>query len=222
MFMKEDYIMRTIRQITLVLARILGLKNKKRYEEGLQITNETLKKYIGLDSKTVDLLSYKDLIKMISYGNDIDISKGIALCEMLTVEGDIYALQNCFLESYSRYLKSLNIYIKMIMENNTGYDLTSYIHKIEDIVTKLKGYKLSVEVQLNLFNYYETIGKYSKAEDIIFELLEDDIESKKEIVNIAIAFYKRLSNKPKEDLINGNLPIDEVYESRAELEGKYL
>jgi hypothetical protein len=66
-----------------------------------------------------------------------------------------------------------------------------------------------------LFRYYESAGKYSKAEDVLFEALEDSGGA--DWVAAGQAFYERLAGKSDAELAAGNLPREELEESREEL-----
>lgn len=60
--------------------------------------------------------------------------------------------------------------------------------------------------------------KYDKAEDLLFELLDEGVD-KEIVLSEGIAFYERLMKIKPEELKKGNLPIDEVLESIAKIQG---
>jgi hypothetical protein len=59
--------------------------------------------------------------------------------------------------------------------------------------------------------------KYDKAEDVLFELLEQGTH-RNIILSEGVAFYQRLSKKRLEELEKGNLPIDEVLEGMKKIQ----
>ncbi len=75
---------------------------------------------------------------------------------------------------------------------------------------------LEYKVKLLVLKFYGRIGKYGKAEDVLYELLEEKQYSS-EIVAMGIDFYKNLLSRSDEELSNGNLPRDEVEEALSHL-----
>ena len=68
-----------------------------------------------------------------------------------------------------------------------------------------------------LILYHEHQGEYSKAEDCLFELVENGCE---EAIQVGESFYSRLLNRTDQELKRGNLPLSEVNEGLQELKAK--
>jgi len=64
-----------------------------------------------------------------------------------------------------------------------------------------------------VFRYYERMGRYDRAEDVLYEILE----VKPEFSNEGVQFYERLLKRSDEELVKGNLPRDEVLEGMQEM-----
>jgi len=213
---KNDYVMRMIEQLSAVIGQIIGLKNQKKFKESQEILNTTLKRYLGLNLQSLDILSYKDLIRIISAGEKPDSEKCIILAELLKQESGIYEAQGNYINAYSLQLKSLNILIEVLLADADVYS-EQYLDKINEIINLVKVYEIPSNTKGLLFQFYELTGSYDKAEDVFFEWLESEKNSK-DIINKGIAFYKRLMNKGEEELIEGNLPVNEVVESLNKLQ----
>ena len=57
-------------------------------------------------------------------------------------------------------------------------------------------------------HFYEQAGKLSAAEDVIFDMIEDDESG--DAVEFGRAFYERMMELSDEELAKGNLHRDEV------------
>lgn len=68
------------------------------------------------------------------------------------------------------------------------------------------------ELNEKLFQYYRIVGSYSRAEDLLYNMIDSStcIEEKKRLTEEGILFYKNILNKTDEELEHGNLPRNEV------------
>ena len=69
------------------------------------------------------------------------------------------------------------------------------------------------KIMLNKY-YYE--GSYDKAEDLIFNELENNKSI--EIYELGIKFYNELLKKDYDNLIDGNLPRKEIYQGMNDIQ----
>ncbi len=214
---KNDYIMRMIEQLSAFLVQIAGFKAKKQYQEGRQIINEAIKELFGLHPQTLVTLDYKDLMMLISTGGrELDQAKNIMLSELLKENADLYDMEGNDTIGNNLYFKSLNIFIEVLLSNDKRY-VKQCLENIQELIPIIQDREVPDDTQCLLFQYYEYIGEYGKAEDLLYELLESN-HYQTEIVNKGIDFYKRLTNKDQCELIKGNLPLDEVVDGLNQLQ----
>jgi hypothetical protein len=76
---------------------------------------------------------------------------------------------------------------------------------------------MPAHIKFKLFQYYELVGVYGKAEDILYELIEMKYS---DILAEAKSFYLRLLDKSDQELIDGHLPREEVQEGLIQIEKK--
>lgn len=204
---QKDYIMKMIEQLTMAISTLLGSKSKSKIEECRQIVNEALYDLTGMREGTLLKLSHHDLISIISGGKETNTEKCLALAEMLKLKADVS--KDDSVRSFALYLKSLNILIELNLSRSLHVQNSN--QTINEIIDLIKPYKIPRESNLLLFRYYEFIGQYDKAEDVLFKMItankKDEI-----IINEGFAFYNRLKGKTLMDLEGGNLPMDEVIE----------
>ncbi|EHQ90322.1 DUF6483 family protein [Desulfosporosinus youngiae] len=203
---QKDYIIKMIKQLTLAVATLLSSKSKTKIEECQQMLNGAIYDLTGMSEHTILKLSHRDLISIISGGKEINTEKCFALAEMLKLSAEVS--EDDTARSFALYLKSLNIFIEVSLDqrSDTTQNKSQAIHEIINVI---KQYKLPKESNLLIFRYYEFNGRYDKAEDVLFNMIKTN---KDEIVDEGFAFYERLRMKTQEELESGNLPLDEVIE----------
>lgn len=73
MLEEKDFIMRMIKQFTIAIARIMGLKAENKIEESQEVLTEILKDFTGLNKEVLEALPYEILIQKISGGREPNI-----------------------------------------------------------------------------------------------------------------------------------------------------
>jgi tetratricopeptide (TPR) repeat protein len=197
------------------LAIILGLRQANRYEEALIYIDDLFLQAVGLTSSFINSVSEETLLQMLSPLGELSIDKCLWVAALLKAEGEIYEDQGNTLESYYRYLKSLRLFLEVQLHERT-LSISNFYVETEELLSRLEEYEVPDSIKSRLFSYYELTGRYAKAEDILFELLETDHRNR-EIFQQGIAFYERLQGKSDFDLAAGNLSRDEVKEGLAQL-----
>lgn len=212
---EKDYLIRIIRKLVVILAEIGGLTRNARFREAFEKINSAAVKLLGLSSRTIEAMVYKELVQLMTFDGMPDIGKCLALGELLKAEGELFEAKGDTSEAYHRYLKGLNILLEAYKAVE-GSDREVYISPIEEIYNKISDYKLPDETQIMMLKYYEKTGRFSKAEDMLFSLV-DEYGSREDVIREGTAFYERLLEKSPEELASGELPRDEVLEGLASL-----
>jgi hypothetical protein len=210
--LRNDLLMRMSEQIGKGLLYVIELKERGKYSEALSELQRAGELYLGINHTVLDSSSDDLLITLLNAGGNFDFVKSILLAELLQRHGEIYALQNDNSKSYSYYTKALSLLIEALLSNEQAR-VEDYTPAIDNLINELDKYELSTHFKFKIFLYYERIGKYSKAEDLLFEMVEDPV-----MIQEGISFYERLLDKTDEELAEGNLPRDEVEDSLAKLE----
>lgn len=212
---KNDYTSIMLNELYLTLDKLKKLKKEKNLDKSMDLINDSLKQFLGLRFETIDILPYKDLMSIISSSAKINVAKSIVLSELLKEKANLYELKGESIKSFNTYIKSLNIFIELILRENK-LCTEEFFNKIDEIVYITGQYELPLYSKSLLFQYYEVKGEYSKAEDMIFEILDENKDNK-ETIKKAKDFYERLKCKSEEELEKGNLPLDEVLDGLNQL-----
>ncbi len=206
--------MRMIEQLGVVLARVLFKKENKQYAEAEQEVNQGLIQLLGIDPNLVDSLPVEAILELTRFENRLDAEKGIVLAELTLEKARLKELTAGFGVSFLYYIKALHFYLAAL-ESSEYFRKVEYIHKINQVIARLDQYEIPVDLKFRLIGYYEIRGFYSRAEDVLFELVEADYP---DIRQAGTAFLNRLSAKTDAELEQGNLPRDEVEEALNELQ----
>ena len=204
--LQKDYILRIAAELAAALTAILGFRQTKQYQGALDLIDQVFKQTLGFGSDLVNAVPDETLLAMLTSFNTLDIEKCLLVATLLNAEGDIYLDQSDFDTSYYRYLKSLYLFLAVLL-SDSGINDPDISSHIEGLLNKLEEYELPVETKISLFRYHERSGSYAQAEDTLFEVIEADHNEDETAANIleqGIAFYERLLKKKDTDLAEGN------------------
>ncbi|MBE3557807.1 MAG: hypothetical protein IMW89_01090 [Ktedonobacteraceae bacterium] len=211
----KDYILRLFERFGRELSIILGLRQRNRQEDALIHIDDLLLQAIGLSSRFIDTLSPEMLLAILSPMGRLNVESCLWAAFLLKNEGDIYEAMGQSKESYYRYIKALLLLLEVQLREPVA-DEMEITRNTADLLKKLEDFDLPHFLKNALFAYYEQQGHYSKAEDYLFEMLED-MPGDTDLVKRGIEFYMRLLKKNDFDLQSGDLPRQEVEEGLAQL-----
>jgi hypothetical protein len=196
-----------------VLPRIAALIKEQRYNEAIDEINETVRRELGLSARFVKGITDGDLQGMFRSGL-ITPERSAALAKLLTERADINWAVGEPDNGLIRTVKALTLYLEAFDKLQESAFL-EYYSDIDKLVANLGDHALPESVRVKLFAYYEAAGKYSKAEDVLFETLGASTDAA--WIEAGRQFYQRIAAKSDAQLTAGNLPRQELEESRAEL-----
>ena len=211
----KDYILRMAEKFGRALAIILHLREYNKHEEALIYTDDVLLRMTGLTSSFINSVSDDMLIQAISPLGMLNVDKCLWIAVLLKAEGEIYDELGNSNESYYRYLKSLHLYLLALSHEATMQE-TELFSDIEELIHKLEDYELPLATKEKLLSYFERIGNYDKAENVLFEVIEAEPQNTA-FFDEGIAFYTRLRAKSDADLLAGNFSREEAEEGLAQL-----
>jgi hypothetical protein len=208
----RDYIMRMINLLTASLARVLFLKKEKEFPQALDEIKKTCRHLIGADLDFLQRLSDVQLIKLLGADRELASSKYYVLGMLFKEKSDIDLLAGNGEAHRGKLEISLSLLIEALLDADTAVD-ADHAKAIDDLLHKLHEADVPAHIRTKVFSYYERVGRYDKAEDVLFELITEGSFS----ASRGLEFYERLLKKPDEELLRGNLPRSEIEEGRAAL-----
>lgn len=201
------------------LAKIKEYREEGKNEEALIVIDNTLKDLFRLGFKFFNSFSDENLIDMVKTDGTINADKCIMMAKLLEEDAEILEDLGDSDESFYIYIKSLNLFLEAFLNKDEDCDLQGFFSDIDIIIEKICDYKVPVILQNKMIDYYIKTKNYDKAENILYEILEEN-DFNKNLLEKGISFYEELLNKDDEELENGNLSKEEIIESLSSLKKK--
>lgn len=211
---KRDYFMRQIEQMTVVLHRILFNKEHIPLEDAQQELDEASRHLLGLNIRSLQALSSKDILDLLSYHGSLDTAKALVLSDMFAGQGDLLQRHDQTDEAYYAYLKSadLLLHLSLSPEVEPMDEVNDEIKsRLNQSLERLQGWIIPEEIKLLLFAHYEKQGNYAKVEDILFHYMEDH-PGQSVVLEQGVIFYEKLMAMEEELLQAGNFSKEEAFE----------
>jgi tetratricopeptide (TPR) repeat protein len=187
---KRDYILRLVDQLVRVLTDAFGLTHTKDFEGGLQTLDQFLREVFGWNSEFVNAMPDDYLVGMLKTGERLDVDQVMVLAVLLKSEGDIYAAQGETAKAYHRHLKALNLFLAA-RASGVPRAVPDEWDQTEEVIEKLAEYELPPATMRRLWRYFQKMGQYTKAEDMLWTLLSAT-EFDPEVAEEGVRFYEEL------------------------------
>ncbi|MEO8665224.1 MAG: DUF6483 family protein [Ignavibacteria bacterium] len=210
--LQRDYFMKMTQMLVSVLEKVLLNKERKNFDDAQTEIESAAKTIVGIDLKLISILNIEDVMQLMKT-SDVYAGRCLISAELLKEYGDILIGKGKAKESVDVYNKSLYLYVEAVLTKEIP-DAKNYYDRINFLTGTLSKLKFTPAFKQQVFEYFEMSGQYSKAEDILFEMIDEEVEG---IDKKGIKFYERLLDHTDEELSKGNLSREEVEESLAEI-----
>ena len=167
---REDYILRMIERLSIAIARVLKLKETNRHQEALATIDETFQQLFGLNTKTISSLPAESIIELLGISAPEEAQKCFWIADLIKEEADIYECKKDFPISESKYLDSLELYLKGIACGDDKI-ISNYLPKIKEVADKVKKCLLPDKDRDRLLGYYKEIENYPEVKELLLSLL---------------------------------------------------
>lgn len=221
--MHTDYVIRQVSLFAEMLVRISGLRRKRKYESAVDAIGNVLDTLLRLPPNALATFSTAELFQRLTLAETAAVGreKCVFVAAQLKETGDLYVEQEKLEEAAQFYLKALQLRLELQLSlPDEGGIHAPYTPDVTELLDKFDLTTLPLDTYGLLMAYYEQIGAFSKAEDVLFEMHDAaaaDPATLAEIVDIGIAFYRRLQQQSDAALSAGNLSRDEVEAGWREL-----
>jgi len=204
----EDYIMRMINQMVMVLASIIGFRKAGQFQEAQQLINQSLEQLLGLDAGLLKQMDESSVLKVLTSQAELDTDRLYIIAELYEQEGHIFAEQEDFTFANTDYQRALLFYLEIALGDHYQ-DYPELPHKIRQLDEQLENQDLPVELLFMLFDFYERREEYAVVERVIARLLNQP-DHRAEINRSILAYYKGLLGKNDHDLLAGGVSRSQV------------
>ena len=150
---QKDYILRIAEDVGRVLAQIIYHKEIHDYQGALSLIDELFKQVVGAGSGFIHAISEETLLAMLTLLGILNLEKALLIATLLKAEGDVYEDQGNPEAAYESYLKSLNLFLEILLCDDNLHDLR-VSSEVEDLLGKLEAYELPPNTKRLLFQLY--------------------------------------------------------------------
>ncbi|MEJ7812599.1 MAG: DUF6483 family protein [Gemmatimonadaceae bacterium] len=202
---REDYMLRMIRQLGAALSRVGELLRIRRPSEARAELRRAARG-IGLDLDLLASLADDSLLALLGGPAALDVARAAAVAEILRLEGEVRGAEGRSAERADCLRKSLHLYLAASAANPaaTGPESNAMI---ATLATTLGRAALPADLLEQLVGHYERVGRYDSAEDTLFELAR--VRGDRALA-LGAAFYGALLARTDDALEVGGLPRDEA------------
>ena len=156
---QKDYILRIAEDVGRALAQIIYHKEIQDYQGALSLIDELFKQTVGAGSGFLHAISEETLLAMLTLLGVLNLEKALLIATLLKAEGDIYEDQGNPEAAYESYLKSLNLFLEILLCDDNLHDL-HVSTEVEDLLGKLEAYELPLDTRRLLSQYHEQRRAY--------------------------------------------------------------
>ena len=149
---QKDYILRVAEDVGRALAQILYHKEIQDYQGAFSLIDELCKQTVGMDSGLLHAISDETLLAMLTLYGVLNVEKALLIATLLKTEGDIHEDQGNPEAAYESYLKSLNLFLEILLCDDDLHDLR-VSPEVEVLLGKLEAYDLPLHTKRLLFQY---------------------------------------------------------------------
>ncbi len=224
---QQDYLLRMFEEMSRAIAQIVYQKQIKDYHASHELIDEQFKQALGMGSGFIRTLSDETLLAMLTTVETLNVEKCWLVAMLLKAEGDLFVDEQDESNSYHSYLKACNLFLEVLHTKSHNKELEK-ISEVEELLDKLEDYETPLRTRQLLFWYFDYTGQYGKAEDILFDMLEgevndalENVEETPSLQEQGEAFYARLLGKSDETLEAGNFAHAEISEGLARLHKRF-
>src|SRR6266705_1296354 len=150
---QKDYLLRISEDVGRALAQIIYHKKIQDYQGALSLIDELIKQTLGASSSFIHAISEETLLAMLTLFGILNLEKALLVATLLKAEGDIYEDQGNSDEAYYSYLKSLNLFLEILLRDDNLNDLR-VSPEVEELLGKLEAYELPLNTRRLLFQLY--------------------------------------------------------------------
>ena len=151
---QQDYILRVAEDVGRALAQIIYHEEIHDYQGALSLIDELFKQTVGMGSGFIHAISEETVLTMLTLLGILDVEKALMIATLLKAEGDIYEDQGNPDKAYYSYLKSVNLFLEILLRDDNLHDLRCS-SEVEVILGKLEAYELPLNTRYLLFRYYD-------------------------------------------------------------------
>jgi len=218
--LREDYILSWIRRYVQWIAESLGFVRAQNHELALRRIDLILRTLLNTGPDSVARLNDGEILARLTLDDPPQLveEKCVVLAVVLEQLGLVFLEKNRPDTARDCLLKALHLVVGLRLRG-AGPQLAEHAPPVERLADRLRPLPASPRTWASLMLLFEREGRYAKAEDALFTLL-DSCPDSADAMEIGLGFYRRLLVLSNEALGAGDLPRAEVESGLGELEAR--
>jgi hypothetical protein len=189
------------------LEKILYHKRAENYVEAKNEIDNTINILLGINPLILYNYTVDEILVNIIGLEPFDLDKCVIIAQLLNEKAEVLEKTSKSYEILENYKKSFLLFREALKHD---LDIIKYKSKIDSIIDSIRKYEIPDEINIAIMEYYENVGDFGKAEDVLFLLKEAGY---KDIQTLGVGFYNRILKLKDEELEKGNLPRKEAKEA---------
>lgn len=209
---RRDFVLRSIQQLTQVLARVLHLKDRQEYEQALREVGQGLREFGGAEPGAAPARSIEDWIALCRKHPDSAGGLMLSVADLLTEQGELFLRDQRVAESTHARTLALGLLIEAMLTEEC-FVTVDLVTKVDVLIEQSRETPLPSAVVRRLVAYSEARGQFANAENALYDWLETgDLDAPAE----GRLFYERMAALSDASLANGGFSRPEVEQGLAD------
>jgi len=216
---QRDYILRLFEEASRAIAQILSLRQMKNYQAAHELIDEQIRQTLGMSGSFLLALADEAVLSLLTTLGTLNAEKSWLVALLLKVEGDLYAEEQDESRSFHCRLKACNLFLEVLYAQKPWRDIAE-VRELDELWQYLSDYELPLRTRRLFFWYLEGTGRYEQAEQMLFEILDDEAQADADSAETheeGEAFYARLLGKSALALQAGNFSQARIREGLMRL-----
>ena len=209
---RNDYILRLIDLLGVFIAKLMLQVERGELVGAKEEVDAISRKIVGLPLAVLESNPAEGLVSLLSAAVGPDYPRIMAAGIILDARAQVACQEADEVTAFRLWTSSASLLITGACSLNEEISDRCHQH-LEEVMRRLTEYEIPACLHLALAEHYEACGRFSRAEDHVYEGLQDDPER----VAKWRAFFKRLEQLSDAELEAGNLSRGEVRQSLSDL-----
>jgi hypothetical protein len=205
--LSEDTLLKMlVTAIAEIVARLTHLRTAGNYEQALEVIDVNLEELLGLRADLVRQFDDQQIVDMLTVNEYLDVARLYQVAELFRQEGKIYYDQKKEKLVKKSQIRALNLFVEVgFAVENEFLEADDHIDELFDAL----GEETPEDTLYTLFDYYEQVGAYDRAETAI-DLMLQNTGHNPDILAEKRAFYLRLLEENDAELKEGGLSREHI------------
>lgn len=223
---RRDYILKLIEEMTQTIGKaVFNLQRQQKHPDAFELLEGYFARLYLPKSKVLVGLSEADLLALFRTNDIVETDKMAAASLLLHQEAEVLRAMDKETESYNRAVTALLLRCEAALQDDRTPP-ANHAPQVEALLIALDRYNLPPLVLKRLTAYFELIGRFDQAENMLYRLLAAEAgtppvsQRYAEAVAFGESFYVRLLAESDDVLAAGGLPRDEAEDGLAALRSR--